>query len=113
MNRRFDSRPRKSASGSCSVNDVPLPVGHHSGGCESGVKQMIRRFGFTLCASSRRARSSGARNTEPTAVPQDLAAREEVVALEHAQFLTRSKVLADDTTALSRSFIVPPDVSVW
>ena len=57
-------------------------------------------------------RSSGARNTAPAAVPQHVAAREEVVALEHAQFLTRSKVLADDITAPSRSFMVPPDVSV-
>ena len=44
---------------------------------------------------------------------QHLAAGKEVVAFQHAQFLTRSYVLADDRTADSRSCMVPPPVSDW
>jgi hypothetical protein len=48
------SRPRKSASGSWSWNVDPLPVGHHSGGCESGVKISTSRLGTAVCAPTSR-----------------------------------------------------------
>ena len=94
------------------MNAVPLPVGHHSGGCESGVKQRIRRFGFSALRLEPSHAQQRRQEHRARGGAQDLAAREEVIALQHAQFLTRSNVLVDDTTALSRSFMVPPAVSV-
>src|SRR5690606_40595662 len=70
-NSMYCSRPAKPLSGSFSVKlfgSAPA-VGHHSGGCESGVKTKISRLGLVACASSRRVRRNGAKNRLPRAVP--------------------------------------------